>query len=105
LIAPRHPSQLYEAFLEGMVLFAYSQWRFWRTNASETPGCLSGEFLIFYALVRLLAELFREPDASLFFGMSRGSFYSIFLIVAGGMHVVFSQNKKSSGSIKTPLFF
>jgi len=80
----RHPSQLYEAALEGLLLFAFVQWRFWRSDVVRTqPGRLSGEFLLGYALARMLGEIFREPDASLFFGLSRGTFYSIFLIGAG----------------------
>jgi phosphatidylglycerol:prolipoprotein diacylglycerol transferase len=88
LILPRHPSQLYEAALEGAVLFAWAQWRFWRSDVARThPGRLSGEFLLAYALVRMLGESFREPDASLLLGVSRGTFYSIFLI-AGGLVLV-----------------
>lgn len=83
-IMPRHPSQLYEAGLEGLFLFAYMQWRFWRSDAVKTqPGRLAGEFLIVYAFVRMFCELFREPDAALLLGLSRGTFYSIFLIAAG----------------------
>jgi phosphatidylglycerol:prolipoprotein diacylglycerol transferase len=81
---PRHPSQLYQAALEGVLLLAYMQWRFWRSDTARThPGRLSGEFLIGYAGVRMVGEMFREPDASLFFGLSRGTFYSIFLVAAG----------------------
>ncbi|MBL9216175.1 MAG: prolipoprotein diacylglyceryl transferase [Opitutaceae bacterium] len=81
---PRHPSQLYEALLEGLVLFAYMQWRFWRTPvAQQAPGRLSGEFLVAYAAARAVCEVFREPDAGLIFGLSRGSFYSIFVAIGG----------------------
>ena len=81
---PRHPSQLYEAALEGALLLAFMQWRVWRSDVLRThPGRLSGEFLIAYALVRAIGEIFREPDASLIFGLSRGTFYSIFLVLAG----------------------
>ncbi len=84
LILPRHPSQLYEAFAEGLVLFLYCQWRLWRTDAvARQPGRLAGEFLVGYALARMVCEQFREPDASLLFGVSRGTFYSVFLIGAG----------------------
>jgi len=86
LIPPRHPSQLYEAALEGGLLLAIMQWRFWRTDVvRRQPGRLAGEFLIAYAVVRMIGEIFREPDAGLdlIFGMSRGTFYSIFLIVIG----------------------
>ncbi len=90
-IAPRHPSQLYEAGLEGLFLFAFMQWRFWRTDVTRRqPGRLAGEFLIAYAIVRAIGELFREPDAgiNLILGLSRGTFYSAFLIVAGVVLIV-----------------
>lgn len=94
LIAPRHPSQLYEALLEGLLLFGYMQWRFWSvpgrtrpidpgTLKSARPGHLTAEFLVFYAIGRMIAEQFREPDAALILGLSRGTFYSVFLLVAG----------------------
>jgi phosphatidylglycerol:prolipoprotein diacylglycerol transferase len=84
LIAPRHPSQLYEAALEGLLLLALMQARFWRSDVvRERPGRLSGEFLMAYACVRVAGEAFREPDASLILGMSRGTFYSLFLAAFG----------------------
>ena len=84
LIEPRHASQLYEAALEGAVLLALMQWRFWKSDVARAqPGRISGEFLIAYAVLRMIGEHFREPDASLLFGVSRGTFYSVFLIVAG----------------------
>lgn len=85
-IFPRHPSQLYEAALEGLLLLAYVQWRFWKSDIVRTrPGRLAGEFLIGYALVRAFGEQFREPDVgvSLVLGLTRGTFYSIFLLIAG----------------------
>jgi phosphatidylglycerol:prolipoprotein diacylglycerol transferase len=88
---PRHPSQLYEAALEGALLLAFMQWRFWRSQiVREQPGRLTGEFLLAYAALRAIGEIFREPDAglSLIFGLSRGTFYSIFLLVAGAWLVV-----------------
>jgi phosphatidylglycerol:prolipoprotein diacylglycerol transferase len=85
---PRHPSQLYEAALEGALLLGYVQWRFWRSDVVRSqPGRLSGEFLVAYALVRAIGEAFREPDASLLFGFSRGTFYSFFLAVGGAILV------------------
>lgn len=82
---PRHPSQLYQAALEGAVLLAFMQWRFWRgTSVRLHPGQLCGEFLIAYAVLRAIGELFREPDsAGLILGLSRGTFYSIFLVLGG----------------------
>jgi phosphatidylglycerol:prolipoprotein diacylglycerol transferase len=83
-IPPRHPSQLYEALLEGLFLTIYTQLRFWCSPVTrERPGQLAGEFLVLYAVVRAIGELFREPDASLLFGLTRGTFYSLFLIISG----------------------
>ncbi|MBD3166020.1 prolipoprotein diacylglyceryl transferase [bacterium] len=94
-IAPRHPSQLYEAFGEGLVLLVYTQWRMWKSDVVEKyPGQLTGEFLVLYGVVRIIGEQFREPDASLILGMSRGIFYSIFLVI-GGAAVIY--NARRSG--------
>ncbi len=83
LILPRHPSQLYEAALEGVVLLGFMQWRFWCSEwVARRPGRLAGEFLVAYAILRMIGEVFREPDATLILGLSRGSFYSLFLLVA-----------------------
>lgn len=92
-IPPRHPSQLYEAFLEGALLLAYFQWRFWKSDAvRERPGRLTGEFLVGYAIVRIVGEIFREPDAELILGLSRGTFYSMFLVLIG-LALVFTRRK------------
>lgn len=83
-IAPRHPSQLYAAACEGFLIFAYVQWRLWRTPvAQQSPGRMAGEFLIIYAVARSITEMFREPDAPLMFGLTRGTFYSVFLLITG----------------------
>ncbi|HLP02351.1 MAG TPA: prolipoprotein diacylglyceryl transferase [Opitutaceae bacterium] len=86
LLFPRHPSQLYEAALEGLLLLVYLQLRFWRSGVvGRHPGQLTGEFLVGYALSRMFCELFREPDRGIdpILGLSRGTFYSIFLFAAG----------------------
>ena len=62
---PRHPSQLYEAVLEGVVLFAILWWMFWKTQARYEPGKLVGAFLFFYGLFRFGIEFIREPDQQL----------------------------------------
>jgi len=96
---PRHPSQLYAAALEGALLLAFTQWRFWRTDVTRTrPGRLAGEFLAGYALVRMLGEMFREPDAALILGLSRGTFYSVFLLIAGVALVALAPKAKNSAS-------
>ena len=56
---PRHPSQLYQAFLEGIVLFVLLNWY---RKMSPPMGAMSGLFLIGYGVARILAEFFREPD-------------------------------------------
>jgi phosphatidylglycerol:prolipoprotein diacylglycerol transferase len=95
---PRHPSQLYAAALEGVLLLAYLQWRFWRSNvARDRPGQLSAEFLIVYAILRVVGEIFREPDAPLLLGVSRGIFYSLFMIIAGVL-IILRQRRRSSAS-------
>jgi phosphatidylglycerol:prolipoprotein diacylglycerol transferase len=95
---PRHPSQLYEAALEGLLLFVYMQWRFWMSDvARRHPGRISGEFLIAYAVVRIAGEMFREPDASLILGLSRGMFYSLFLAAAGLAVAAVSSRAGSKG--------
>ena len=58
----RHPSQLYEAGLEGVILFALLAFAFWRTRARYGPGKLVGLFLVGYGLARYTVEFFREPD-------------------------------------------
>lgn len=94
-IPARHPSQLYEAGLEGLVLFIYLQYRFWKTPVvKRSPGQLTGEFFIGYAIARIVSEVFREPDAGLILGMSRGTFYSIFLIVIGIGFIVYAYGKR-----------
>ena len=58
----RHPSQLYEAGLEGLLLFAILWFCFWRTKARYEPGKLTGIFILGYGLCRFFVEFFREPD-------------------------------------------
>ncbi len=62
---PRHPSQLYEAALEGLLLFAILAVMFWRTRARYQPGMLVGAFLFFYGIFRFGVEFIREPDSQL----------------------------------------
>jgi phosphatidylglycerol:prolipoprotein diacylglycerol transferase len=60
---PRHPSELYEAGLEGLVLFAILSLMFWRSKTARyRPGLLTGVFLTGYGAFRFFVEFFREPD-------------------------------------------
>ena len=80
-LTPRHPSQIYEATLEGLLLFAVL-W-FVRTRLRVANGTITGLFFAGYAVLRSLAEIFREPDAGLVWGMTRGQFLSVFLFLIG----------------------
>ncbi len=81
-LPPRHPSQIYEAVLEGLVLFAIL-W-FMRTRMKLPRGVITGSFFILYALLRILGEVFRVPDPAFAVGpLSAGQFLSLFLIVIG----------------------
>jgi phosphatidylglycerol:prolipoprotein diacylglycerol transferase len=82
----RHPSQLYEAGLEGILLFAVLGLLFWRTDARYKPGLLTGVFVLGYGLSRFLVEFFRQPDAgleNLSWGLTMGQTLTLPMILAG----------------------
>ena len=82
---PRHPSQLYEAALEGAVLLAVLALMI-RAGALRRPGTILGAFSLGYGLARSFCELFREPDVQLGFlwgGMTMGMLLSVPLVIAG----------------------
>ena len=84
---PRHPSQLYEAALEGLVLFVILYVAIRHYKALEKPGIVSGLFFIGYAVARATVELVREPDAHLSFifaGATMGQLLSLPLLLLGG---------------------
>ncbi|MDX3908299.1 MAG: prolipoprotein diacylglyceryl transferase [Sphingobium sp.] len=89
---PRHPSQLYEAGLEGLVLFAVLWFAFWKTQARYQPGKLVGIFLLGYGLARFFVEYFREADAQLMefaqeSGLHMGQWLTLPMIV-GGIYLI-----------------
>jgi phosphatidylglycerol:prolipoprotein diacylglycerol transferase len=87
---PRHPSQLYEAALEGLLLFIVLALLI-RGGALRRPGLIIGAFAVGYALARSFCELFREPDAQLGFlwnTITMGTLLSIPLLLAGGALIV-----------------
>lgn len=92
--SPRHPSQLYEAALEGILLGLYMQWRFWIFGKKLPAGQLAGEFIIGYGILRSIAEIYRVPDASLILGLSRGTFYSLAMIAIGTSLILYARRKK-----------
>ena len=88
---PRHPSQLYEAFSEGLVLLIvlHVLWRI--PSVRHRPGILAGVFWIGYGVLRTFGELFREPDAHLGFligGATMGQFLSVPMILIGIAFIV-----------------
>jgi phosphatidylglycerol:prolipoprotein diacylglycerol transferase len=93
---PRHPSQLYEAGLEGLVLFGVMTWFAWRPREPGAEGRLAGIFLIGYGVARSFAELFREPDAHLGFllgGITMGQLLSLPMIVIGALLIARSYGR------------
>jgi phosphatidylglycerol---prolipoprotein diacylglyceryl transferase len=85
-VAPRHPSQLYEAGLEGAVLFAVCAWLIYKRDALKQPGLVAGVFIAGYGLARSVCEVFREPDPdhwATFGMMTAGIMYSLPMMAVG----------------------
>ncbi len=84
---PRHPSQLYEAALEGFVLFFVLALLIWKGNKLKAPGFIAGAFVAGYGLSRILVEFFREPDAQLGYlvggWMTMGMVLSVPMVLLG----------------------
>jgi phosphatidylglycerol:prolipoprotein diacylglycerol transferase len=92
---PRHPSQLYEAALEGIALFCLLAWLI-RSGYLRRPGFIIGAFAAGYAVARIVCETFREPDAQLGFlwgGMTMGMLLSIPLLLAGIGFMLFAATR------------
>ena len=95
---PRHPSQLYEAFLEGAVLFALLYALSRNDKVRARPGLLTGIFMLGYAGARGLVEFFRQPDQHigvLAFGLTMGQWLSIPILLFG-LYLVFRSHKTAS---------
>jgi phosphatidylglycerol:prolipoprotein diacylglycerol transferase len=92
---PRHPSQLYEASCEGLLLFLVL-FAAERAGARRHPGILTGLFLAGYAVARMSGELFRQPDVQLgflIFGTTMGQLLSIPLLVAGIVLILWARRQ------------
>tara|TARA_B110001452_G_scaffold217870_1_gene189511 strand:- start:155 stop:652 length:498 start_codon:yes stop_codon:yes gene_type:complete len=92
----RHPSQLYEAFFEGIILFFLLRY-FFTKNYLESPGKISALFLVFYSLFRFLAEFFRAPDSQigyLILNLTLGQLISVLFLVAGTLLFYLKNNEK-----------
>ena len=85
-LLPRHPSQLYEAFLEGLVIFIFLRYIMFKFKALMIPGLCTGFFIFLYGCFRFSVEFFREPDNINQFGIfTRGMAYSIPMIIIGAL--------------------
>jgi phosphatidylglycerol:prolipoprotein diacylglycerol transferase len=96
---PRHPSQLYEAALEGLALFAILWVMFWKTRARYEPGKLVGIFLLGYGLFRFGVEYIREPDEQLVAfaratGLHMGQWLCVPMILGGAYLVATAKGRR-----------
>ncbi|MBB4198505.1 prolipoprotein diacylglyceryl transferase [Rhodoblastus sphagnicola] len=99
---PRHPSQLYEAGLEGLALGLLMLLAV-RAGACKKPGLTSGLFLTGYALARIFCEFFREPDPQLGFlfgGATMGMLLSAPLALAGGALIIFALRRRARAQLE-----
>ena len=102
---PRHPSQLYEAGLEGILLFAILAVMI-RMGALKRPGLILGSFIAIYGLARITGEFFREPDPQLGFlwgGLTMGMLLSVPMIIAGAILIVMARRRKTREQIQEPV--
>jgi phosphatidylglycerol---prolipoprotein diacylglyceryl transferase len=79
ILTPRHPSQLYEAFLEGVLMFVCLITI--RLRFRKPDGLTTGSFFLLYPIMRIIGELFRVPDAPLTGPFTRGQFLSLFMFI------------------------
>ncbi len=95
---PRYPSQLFEAFGEGLVLFCILFGLATLTRAKEKTGLLGGVFLLGYSIARLIVEQFREPDEQLgfiFASVTMGQILSVPMFIAG-FYLLFHHRRKNT---------
>ena len=88
---PRHPSQLYQAFFEGVLLFSLLLAVGSRTDGRRRPGLLTGVFCVGYGVARIVGEIFREPDAFLGFlwgPLTMGMLLSVPVLAFGAWLIV-----------------
>jgi phosphatidylglycerol:prolipoprotein diacylglycerol transferase len=91
---PRHPSQIYQALLEGLLLFIVMWILGRRESLRRRFGCLTGWFLIGYGIARITGEFFRQPDpflGFLYFGATMGQLLCLPMLAAGAFLVVRSR--------------
>ena len=91
---PRHPSQLYEALTEGLLLFITMLILFYKTSLINKTGALGGIFCILYAICRFICEFFREPEINNLFGLTAGQHISVAMIIFAIVWIYYWQSKK-----------
>lgn len=99
---PRHPSQLYEALGEGLLLFAILNLLIWRFGKLQRPGLIMGTFVAGYGIIRILLENVREPDAQMlpFFKnvITMGQSLSLLMLIAGCFFIWYSGRDKTKAA-------
>lgn len=99
---PRHPSQLYESFLEGAMIFLILMLLTHKAKALTRPGLCAGCFIFLYGLFRIAVENLREPDASLIGPLTRGMAYSLPMIIAGLGLIIYALHRPIAGTLTQP---
>ena len=96
-LQPRHPSQLYEAFAEGLCLFCIMFLLFKKTNFIKTTGLLTGCFGVTYSVARFICEFFRRPEIENFCNLTAGQWLSVIMFLSGVilMFLVIRKQNKS----------
>ncbi|WP_428647432.1 prolipoprotein diacylglyceryl transferase [Roseibium sp.] len=100
--APRHPSQLYEAALEGIVLFLVLRFLSHRFELLKKPGFLAGAFALGYGVLRSVGEYYRVPDAQIGYLsgiLTMGMLLSLPMIAAGLAAMIWAASRKSGASV------
>jgi phosphatidylglycerol:prolipoprotein diacylglycerol transferase len=93
----RHPSQIYEAFAEGGIVFLITFYLFFYTSATRSKGFLSGVFMVAYAIMRISLENFREPDHHIgfvFSNVTMGGLLSLPMLIVGLLLILHSKKDR-----------
>lgn len=92
MLTAYYPSQIFQAISDGPVLFAVLAFVWLRPRK---PGVIAGTFLLAYGVLRIFTEFFRQPDAQLVLGLSRGQALSAFMLIAGIVMIVLCAKRKT----------
>ena len=86
---PRHPSQLYEAFSEGVCLFIIMIFLYTKTNIIKHTGCLTCSFGMLYSVARFICEFFRRPEIGNLLGLTAGQWLSIIMFACCNFYLIY----------------